>query len=145
MGVCRRVHMVTSEDHDLGALEGKLGVKFNNRELLRSARTHDAYLNEPQGKDLESYERLEFLGDAVLRLVVSEHLYLKTQGPEGELSSRRDELVNAEGATKAASRLGLWQHLLLSESERNQKPNPRIMAEAYEAVIGAIYLDQGYE
>ncbi len=56
--------MVTSEDHDLGALEGKLGVKFNNRELLRSARTHDAYLNEPQGKDLESYERLEFLGDA---------------------------------------------------------------------------------
>jgi len=126
-------------------LEERLGVIFNEKDLLKTARTHDSYLNEPSGKGQESYERLEFLGDAVLRLVVSERLYLEVKGNEGELSRQRDELVKRESCTKAARKLGLWQHLLLSESERKRPPNPRILAEAYEAVIGAIYLDQGYE
>lgn len=98
---------------------------------------------DPFVKGLESYERLEFLGDAVLRLVVSEHLYRDTHEDEGELSKRRDSFVKEESATKVAERLGLWQHLLLSEGEKSQKPNPRILAEAYEA-YRAIYLDQDF-
>lgn len=72
-------------------------------------------------------------------------LYLEFRGDEGELSRRRDELVKQESCAKAARELGLWQYLFLSESERKRPPNTRILAEAYEALIGAIYLDHGYE
>lgn len=134
----------TSEVFDLQAVEKVLGVSFNDRGLLRRAFTHDSYLNEHLFDGLESYERLEFLGDAVLRLVVAEHLYREVEEDEGELSRRRDKLVDEGSAARAAERLGLGQYLLLSQGEMKQSPKARILAETYEAIIGAIYLDRGY-
>ncbi len=133
---------------DLAKLEEKLSFVFNNKDLLRQALTHRSYLNENPGARLHHNERLEFLGDAVIELVVTEALYeLYPEKPEGELTSFRAALVNAKMLFDVASRLDLNEFLLLSRGEAKDMGRARqyILANTFEAVVGALYLDQGYE
>lgn len=128
----------------------KLGVKFNNIDLLRSALTHRSYLNEHRDYKLDHNERLEFLGDAVLELVVTGYLYNNYSNPEGELTNWRAALVNGEMLAKISKKLGVENYLLMSRGEANDTGKARqyLLANAFEAIIGAIYLDQeenGYE
>jgi ribonuclease III len=125
----------------------KLHVDFNNLELLITAFTHRSYVNEHKKTVKEHNERLEFLGDAVLELVVTEYLYSKYSEPEGVLTNWRSALVRTESIGAAASRLGFEPLLRLSRGEKRGTPRARaqILANAFESVIGAIYLDQGYE
>lgn len=124
-----------------------LGVTFNDEELLRQAFTHRSYLNENPEKGLEHNERLEFLGDAVLELVVTEHLYKNYTNPEGELTSWRAALVNTQTMGEVARELSFNDYLLLSKGEAKDTGRARqaILANTLEALIGALYLDQGYE
>jgi ribonuclease-3 len=128
------------------ALE-KLGVTFNQLELLITAFTHRSYLNEHRKSVREHNERLEFLGDAILELVVTEHLYAKFDEPEGVLTNWRSALVRTESIGAAASRYEFEPLLRLSRGEKRgtERARTQILANAYEAVVGAIYLDQGYE
>ncbi len=129
-------------------LEKKLGIHFNNRDLLIQAFTHRSYLNENPSFGLGHNERLEFLGDAVLELVVTEYLYERfSDKPEGELTSFRAALVNAEMLADVGQKLGMSEYLLLSRGEKKDTGRARgyILANAIEAFIGALYLDQGYE
>ncbi len=133
---------------DLSRLEEGLSVTFNNKDLLRQALTHRSYLNENPGARLQHNERLEFLGDAVIELVVTEVLYgLYPEKPEGELTSFRAALVNAKMLFDVASDLNLNDFLLLSRGEAKDTGRARqyILANAFEAVVGALYLDQGYD
>ena len=127
-------------------LANKLGVQFKDIKLLEQAVTHRSYLNEHRSHKLEHNERLEFLGDAVLELVVTEHLYANYPNPEGELTNWRAALVNGEMLAKIANELGIEEFLLMSRGERKDKGKARqyLLANAIEAIIGAIYLDQGY-
>ena len=134
-------------EHDFAAFEQKVGCIFQNKALLRQAFTHRSYLNEHKGAG-EHNERLEFLGDAVLELVVSEFLLEKYQGkPEGELTAYRAALVNTTSISQAAQDLGMNDFLLLSKGEAKDTGRARqyILANTYEAFIGALYLDQGYD
>lgn len=126
-------------------LANKLGVKFNNPDLLQQAVTHRSYLNENRGYKLDHNERLEFLGDAVLELVVTEYLYENYPNPEGELTNWRAALVNGEMLAKISKRLGVEEFLLMSRGEAKDTGKARqyLLANAFEAVTGAIYLDQG--
>jgi ribonuclease-3 len=128
-------------------LQERLGVRFQNPELLRQAFIHRSYLNENPKEALDHNERLEFLGDAVLELVVTEHLYRSYPNPEGELTTWRAALVNAQTMGEIASDLGFNEYLLLSRGEAKDTGRARqvILANTLEAVIGALYLDQGYE
>jgi ribonuclease III len=130
-------------------LTKKIGVKFNNPDLLKQAVTHRSYLNEHRSFNLEHNERLEFLGDAVLELVVTEYLYKNFPNPEGEMTNWRAALVNGEMLAKIAKRLGVEDYLLMSRGEAKDTGRARqyLLANAMEAIIGAIYLDQkkGYE
>jgi len=131
---------------DFSQLESQLGVTFKNQDLLRQAMVHRSYLNENPGFNLPHNERLEFLGDAVLELVVTEHLYQDYPNPEGELTNWRAALVNAIMLSSIAKELGLEDYLYLSRGESKDsggKARQYILANAIEAVIGAIYLDQG--
>jgi ribonuclease-3 len=133
---------------DFSQLEAKLGVNFKDQDLLRQALVHRSYLNENPGFALPHNERLEFLGDAVLELVVTEYLYQRYPNPEGELTNWRAALVNAIMLSSIASELGLDDYLYLSRGEAKDnggKARQYILANAIEAVIGAIYLDQGNE
>jgi ribonuclease-3 len=125
----------------------KLGVTFNQLDLLVTAFTHRSYVNEHRKTAKEHNERLEFLGDAVLELVVTEYLYGNFSEPEGILTNWRSALVRTESISAAASRAGFESYLRLSRGEKRGTPRARaqILANAYEAVIGALYLDQGYE
>ena len=130
------------------SLAEHLGVTFDDLSLLRTACTHRSYLNENKGAGLEHNERLEFLGDAVLELVVTSFLYRKyPKKPEGELTAFRSALVNTVSLTKTAERIGLVDYMLLSRGEARDTGRARsvIIANAVEAVIGAIYLDHGYD
>jgi ribonuclease III len=130
---------------DLGKLEKEIGVKFKNKELLKTAFVHRSFLNE--NKSVKAHnERLEFLGDAVLELVVTEHLYLNYPNPEGDLTNWRSALVKTESISEAASELGFEDFLLMSRGEKGSGGRARqlILANSFEAVIGAIYIDQGY-
>lgn len=131
---------------DLKPLEKLLGVKFNDEDILRTALVHRSYLNENPGFKLPHNERLEFLGDAVLELIVTDHLYHHYNLPEGELTNLRAAVVRGEMLSKIADELGLDDYILLSRGERKDTGKARqyILANAVEAVIGAIYLDQGY-
>lgn len=122
-----------------------LGVKFNNLELLQQAVTHRSYLNEHRSYKLDHNERLEFLGDAVLELVVTEYLYRNFPNPEGEMTNWRAALVNGEMLARIAGRLGVENYLLMSRGESKDTGRARqyLLANAFEAIIGAIYLDQG--
>jgi ribonuclease-3 len=125
----------------------KLGVTFDNLELLITAFTHRSYLNEHKRTVSEHNERLEFLGDAVLELVVTEYLYNNYSEPEGILTNWRSSLVRTESIGAAAVRCGFEPLLRLSRGEKrgSDRARAQILANSFEAVIGALYLDQGYE
>ncbi|CAN5399798.1 ribonuclease III [soil metagenome] len=125
----------------------KLGVTFTNLDLLITAFTHRSYLNEHKKTVTEHNERLEFLGDAVLELVTTEFLYNNYSDPEGILTSWRSSLVRTESISAAASRLEYEPLLRLSRGEKrgSDRAREQILANSYEAVLGALYLDQGYD
>ncbi len=127
--------------------EDKLGVSFKQPELLCTAFTHRSYVNEHRKTVREHNERLEFLGDAVLELVVTQYLYLNFKDPEGVLTNWRSALVRTESISAAASRYEMEPLLRLSRGEKHGTARARaqILANCYEAVIGALYLDQGYD
>lgn len=124
-----------------------LGCEFKNIELLVTAFTHRSYLNEHKKTVSEHNERLEFLGDAVLELVVTEYLYGNFADPEGILTNWRSALVRTESIGAAAQRCGFEAYLRLSRGEKRgtDRAREQILANSFEAVIGAIYLDQGYD
>ncbi len=124
-----------------------LGYEFNDIELLVTAFTHRSYLNEHKKTVKEHNERLEFLGDAVLELVVTEYLYSNFADPEGILTNWRSALVRTESIGAAAGRCGFEILLRLSRGEKRgtDRAREQILANSFEAVIGALYLDQGYD
>jgi len=133
---------------DFEVLEKKLGVRFKNKNLLKQAFTHRSYLNENPDFGLEHNERLEFLGDAVMELVVTEHLFKDyPEKSEGDLTNWRAALVNAKMLTTVADELGFNDFLLLSRGETKElgKARAYILANTFEAFLGAFYLDSGYE
>ncbi len=132
---------------DLSKLEQQLGFKFNNREILQQSLVHRSYLNENPEFAIGHNERLEFLGDAVLELVVTEYLYRNYPNPEGELTNWRAALVNAKMLAEIAADVGLNNYVLLSRGEAKDNGRARnyILANALEALIGAIYYDSGLE
>lgn len=125
----------------------KFGFTFTNPDFLVSALTHRSYMNEHKKSAKEHNERLEFLGDAVLELVVTEYLYINYDEPEGILTNWRAALVRTESISAAGARLNLGDILRLSRGEKHggDRARQQILANAFEAVIGAIYLDKGYE
>lgn len=127
--------------------EDELGFSFKDINLLITAFTHRSYLNEHRKTVKEHNERLEFLGDAVLELVVTEHLYSNYKEPEGILTNWRSALVRTESIGAAAQKSGFEPLLRLSRGEKkgSERGRAQILANSFEAVIGAIYLDQGYE
>lgn len=128
--------------------ESQLKITFKDLGLLVTAFTHRSYINEHKKTVGEHNERLEFLGDAVLELVVTEYLYNNFSEPEGILTNWRSSLVRTESISAAASREGFASLLRLSRGERkagSERAREQILANTYESVIGAIYLDQGYE
>lgn len=128
-------------------LQAKIGYKFNNVELLSEALTHSSFANE-QHKKLKCNERLEFLGDAVLSIVVSDYIFSNCpQLPEGELTKLRASLVCEKSLFKFAKKIDLGKYLLLSHGERRNGGATRasILSDAFEAIIAAIYLDGGIE
>lgn len=132
---------------NLKKLEKNLDIKFKDKNLLEQAFIHRSYLNENPGLKKEHNERLEFLGDAVLELVITKNLFNKYPNPEGELTCWRAALVNSKMLSEIANRLGLNDYLLLSKGEQNDSGRARqfILGNTFEAVVGAIYLDQGFE
>lgn len=129
------------------ALAEHINVTFDDISLLRAACTHRSYLNENKGSSMEHNERLEFLGDAVLELVVTSFLFRKyDKKAEGELTAFRSAIVNTVSLTKVAEKIGLNDYILLSRGEAKDSGRARsvILANAVEAVIGAIYMDRGY-
>ncbi|MBI4090701.1 MAG: ribonuclease III [Candidatus Komeilibacteria bacterium] len=132
----------------LEKLEQRLNVSFRDKDVLKSALVHRSYLNEHKSFPLDHNERLEFLGDAVLELIVTEYLYSNYPDPEGELTNWRSSLVNFKMLSARAEALDLYPLMYMSRGEaRDQSPKARmyILANAYEAVIGALFVDQGLE
>ncbi|MDP3762587.1 MAG: ribonuclease III [bacterium] len=132
---------------DFSAFEKSAGVNFKNKKLLAEAFTHRSYLNENPSQELRHNERLEFLGDAVLELAVTEVLFKKfPASTEGELTSLRAALVNAVILSEIAGGLDFNSYLLLSRGEAKDLGRARqfILANAFEALVGALYLDRGY-
>jgi len=131
---------------EITLLEKNLGVKFKNLDLLTEAITHRSYLNEHPDFHLDHNERLEFLGDAVLELAVTEYLYKNFPNPEGELTNWRAALVNGDALAAVAKDLKIENFILMSRGEakdKNSKARLYILANAMEAIIGAIYLEHG--
>jgi ribonuclease-3 len=125
----------------------KLGITYNNIDLLVTAFTHRSYVNEHKKTVKEHNERLEFLGDAVLELVVTEYLYTHFSDPEGVLTNWRSALVRTESISAAAKKFEFEPLLRLSRGEKRgtERARAQILANCYEAVTGSIYLDQGYD
>jgi len=133
---------------DFSLLEKKLNLKFKNKDLLIQAFCHRSYLNENPDFGLSNNERLEFLGDAILELVVTEYLYQNyPEKTEGELTNWRAALVNAKELAIVAQNLDFNDYLLLSKGEAKELGKARlyILANTFEALIGTLYLDQGYQ
>ena len=133
---------------DLSSFEKKINYSFKNQNLLKEALTHRSYINENPDWGVSHNERLEFLGDAVLELTVTEILFLKyPEMPEGELTSIRAALVNYQMLAEVAKIIGLEEVILLSKGETKDTGRARevILANALEALLGALYLDSGYE
>ncbi|RME58946.1 ribonuclease III [Candidatus Parcubacteria bacterium] len=129
-------------------IESKIGSTFRNKDLLREALTHRSYLNESKQWRIPHNERLEYLGDAVLELVVSEMLFHQFPSfPEGKLTLLRSALVNYQTLAETAKEVGIHSYVLMSKGEMKEKgkAHDTIFANALEALIGAIYLDQGFE
>lgn len=128
-------------------LEQLIKYVFKDKDLLKQAVVHRSYLNENPGFNVAHNERLEFLGDAVLELVVTEYLYKTYNNPEGELTNWRASLVKGDMLAKVARKIGLEKYLYLSKGEAkdtNPKARRYILANAVEALIGSMYLDGGY-
>lgn len=133
---------------ELKKFEEKINITFNDKNLLKQAFMHRSYLNEHKELDLGHNERLEFLGDAVVEIAVTDFLYHKFLAkPEGELTAYRAALVNANTMSEVASKLEMNDFMYLSKGESKDTGRARqiILANAFEALVGAIYLDQGYE
>ena len=128
--------------------EKLIDYKFNNKSLLQQALTHTSYANERRGNNIKHNERLEFLGDAVLSIVVADYIYSNCpELPEGELTKLRSALVCEKALYKFGKMINLGSFLYLSKGERNGggADRPSIVSDAFEAVIAAIYLDGGME
>jgi ribonuclease-3 len=125
----------------------ELGFEFDNIELLLTAFTHRSYVNEHKKSTKEHNERLEFLGDAVLELAVTNYLYRNFSEPEGILTSWRSSLVRTESISDAGKKLGYEQLIRMSRGEKqgSDRARAQILANSFEALIGAIYLDRGYD
>ncbi|KND48206.1 MAG: ribonuclease III [Parcubacteria bacterium C7867-006] len=133
---------------DLKEFQNKIGINFKDTGILTQAFVHRSYINENKSSGLSHNERLEFLGDAVLELVITDFLYKEyDKKAEGELTAYRSALVNADTCAGIATSLGINDYLLLSKGESKDTGRARqyILANALEALIGAIYLDQGYD
>jgi ribonuclease-3 len=140
--------MIKKSTPDFAKFEEISGITFKNKELLRRAFTHRSFLNENKGMESSHNERLEFLGDAVLELMVTEYLFEKyPDSNEGDLTAYRAALVNAITLSEAAQKIQVNDFLLLSKGETKDTGKARqyILANTMEAIIGAIYLDQGYD
>lgn len=137
--------------HDSSAYQAfakeKLGITYDNIQLLVTAFTHRSYVNEHKKTVFEHNERLEFLGDAVLELVTTEFLFTNYSDPEGILTNWRSSLVRTESISAAAARCGFEPMLRLSRGEKRgtERARAQILANSFEAVIGSIYLDKGYD
>ncbi len=133
---------------NLSLLEDKIEIKFKDADILKNALVHRSYLNEHKDFPIEQNERLEFLGDAVLELSVTDFLYHNYQDDEGVLTNWRSALVNSTHLAMIAERIGVYNFLYLSKGEAqdtNKKARGYILANAMEALLGAIYLDQGFK
>ena len=119
----------------------KFNIQINNQELLNTALTHSSYSNEHGGSN---YERLEFLGDAVLQLITSEYFYKKYDFQEGELSKIRASFVCEEALAQYAKDVGIDKHIKVGNGQKGNI-NDTIIADTFESILGAIYLDQGFE
>ncbi len=132
---------------DFNKFEEALGLSFKNKNLFKQAFTHRSYINENRSSGMSHNERLEYLGDAVLQLVITDFLFKKFPlMDEGELTSVRSALVNADTCSSVAQKLGVNEYLLLSKGESKDVGRARqyILANTLEAIIGAIHLDQGF-
>ncbi len=135
-------------ERDYTKLEERLSYKFKDRTLLKTALTHSSYSNECMMGDSECYERLEFLGDAVLELIVSEYLFNKNPDKrEGALSSLRSQLVCEQSLSKLTKELGMSDYIILGKGEEScgGRNKNSILCDVFESVLGAIYLDGGFE
>lgn len=132
---------------NLSEVETQLGLAFTDKDLLRQVFVHRSYLNENVAFELDHNERLEFLGDAVLELIVTEYLYKQYPNPEGELTNWRSALVRGVMLAEIAQDLALGDFLFLSRGEQKSggKARQLILANTFEALIGALYLDKGYQ
>ncbi|MBI4220486.1 MAG: ribonuclease III [Chloroflexi bacterium] len=142
--------MVTTliPERTLNELEDRIGVRFSDRSLLGLALVHSSFLNENPETEAQSNERIEFLGDAVVDLAIGQALFDRAStASEGQLTAVRALVVRSEALARAASRLGIGEYLLLGKGERSHGGAERIsnLADAFEAVVGAIFLDRGYE
>jgi ribonuclease III len=136
------------KEADFGKFEEKIGIKFGDKNILKQAFTHRSFLNEHKAPKGKHNERLEFLGDAVLELVITHYLFDKyPEKTEGDLTSIRSALVNATTCAEVAKEIDVNDYLLLSKGEAKDTGRARqyILANALEAIIGAIYIDSGYE
>src|SRR3954462_15240485 len=137
-----------NNDADFIAFQDRLGVSFENINLLKQAFTHSSYVNEHRRKPFEDNERLEFLGDAVLELTVSQFLFKKYPTmTEGELTKLRAAIVCEPSLVTLANELEFGKHILLGKGEEmtGGRERPALLADVFEAFIGALYLDQGIE
>ncbi len=135
------------KSEDFSQLEKSLGIKFLDKNLLQQAFVHRSCLNENPNFKIDHNERLEFLGDAVIELAVTRHLFNNYPNPEGELTSWRAALVNSIMLAKISTDLGFNDYLMLSKGESQDVGRARqiILANTFEAVVGAIYIDRGFE
>ena len=132
---------------DIENFEKTMGLTFKDKELLKRSLTHRSFLNENKKEDLKNNERLEFLGDAVLELVISEYLFHEyPDRPEGELTSFRAAVVKTDNLAMISKELNLGKYLLMSKGEEmtGGREKDYLLANTFEAIIGALYLDQGY-
>jgi ribonuclease-3 len=131
----------------ISEFEDKIKINFTNKNLIEKAFIHRSFVNESGEKDLEHNERIEFLGDAVLELAATDFLYKKfPDKKEGEMTALRSALVNTEALEKHAEKLEMGDYLKMSKGEKTSfKGRGHILANTFEAVIGAIYLDKGFE
>ena len=136
-----------SDRKDLSGLESNIDYTFDDIDFLTQAMVHRSYLNEHSDFHLGNNERLEFLGDAVLEVVVTEYLYRNYENPEGELTNWRAALVNSKMLARVADELNINDYLYLSKGESRDTGKARqyILANSVEAIIGAVYLDGGIE
>ncbi|MCJ7839610.1 ribonuclease III [Lederbergia sp. NSJ-179] len=138
----------TLYNQNLKDFQAKIGIKFHNEKLLRQAFTHSSYVNEHRRRPFEDNERLEFLGDAVLELAISQYLYKKFPTiSEGELTKLRASIVCEPALVQFANELNFGDVVLLGKGEEmtGGRARPALLADAFEAVIGALYLDQGLD